>query len=319
MPPRDSDPPSSDSTPALADTDAPASDSPRSPPRSSEPADPPSSPPAHAATPPALPHEIVEDFLSRPLTLQWITALIKRRVPPQQIEDVRQDILEEALTTTSVPRDEKALPSWLRTIATRVISDNLTKQTRRDEREVTMAEPRRAQRAPAPGGEDAGADPDELTYDPFAGIDFGQDGFLIRPWLERQVAGDARDTETLLILLEKAQSGQTYGHVAAERGMSLTALSARIFQFKKKYLPRYRRYRNRAVLLFLLGAAAVVLALAIWILWASMEKAGPDETSPARPGAFPSSSAPSAPRFEPAPQEREPRGVSHPRPADTGE
>jgi hypothetical protein len=48
--------------------------------------------------------------------------------------------------------------------------------------------------------------------------------------------------------------------------MTLVALSSRIHDFKKKYVPRYRRERNRTVLfLLLLLFGAALVALAVWL------------------------------------------------------
>ena len=46
------------------------------------------------------------------------------------------------------------------------------------------------------------------------------------------------------------------------RGVTLTALSSRIFEFKGKYLPRYRRWRMRTLLLLAL-LVLTVLAIAV--------------------------------------------------------
>jgi hypothetical protein len=125
--------------------------------------------------------------------------------------------------------------------------------------------------------------------------------------IEAQVRKSPRDKETLELLLEKASSGKTYDQIAAEHGMSLTALAARVFQFKKKYLPRYQRDRNRAIVLLLLLAAALAL-----FLWALLHGSQGTHREPNLPP-VPSASAPSPPRPR-SPGLFEPHDVAHPRP-----
>ncbi len=88
---------------------------------------------------------------------------------------------------------------------------------------------------------------------------------------------DPRDRgETLAIPLEHARGGKTYEQMAEERDMTLTALSSRIFEFKGKYMPRYRRWRSRMVMLLLLGGVALVMMIVLWIL-----RAAPADIRPA--------------------------------------
>jgi DNA-directed RNA polymerase specialized sigma24 family protein len=261
-----------------------------------------------------LPREILRDFLSRPLTLQWLTAFVRRRVSSQRVEDVRQDVLVRALEATSLPSVERALPSWMRTIAERTIAGDHTKRVRRKEHEKQIDELRdleRLARAHGVAADVAGEMDDEaaeLTYDPRDTMHWDTHRFLIRPWIEAQVRDNARDKETLDLLLEKASSGKTYDEIAAAHGMSLTALAARVFQFKKKYLPRYQRDRNRAIVLLLLFAA-VMLALLVWAL--SHRSQGTDRQPNLPP--VPSASAPSPARPR-SPGLFEPYDVAHPRP-----
>jgi DNA-directed RNA polymerase specialized sigma24 family protein len=300
MSPPGSEPPPSDSDPALGASGDPPKGNPEAP--------------ANDTSPPALPREIIADFLSRPLTHQWVKALVRRRVASRRVEDVCQDILLEAIETKSVPSVERALPQWLKTIALRVIADYHTKRVRRARYEASREQLRELENARERDAD--GESPDDeglekLTYDPTVTMSFGADGFLIRPWLERQVQSDPRDKETLALILERAGSEKTYAKIAEEHGMTLTALSARIFQFKKKYLPHYKRDRNRVFVLLLLAGAAL-LVLAWWVFLRGGAQTNQDRIPPA-PGVVPSASTPSVPR--PAPRGLfEPEGVGHPRP-----
>ena len=185
-----------------------------------------------------------------------------------------QDVLAEALKAAdrSPPAHEDLMSSWLATIARRVVADFLAQRARRAKYEGDMPdEPEGEPGAPdGAAGVEASEDDEppafpEPSYDPrAAGDDEGEvDAWLVRQWLEKQVAGDPRDEETLAILLEHAQGEKTYQAIARERGMTLPALSNRIFEFKSRYIPRYKRWRNRAVLLLVLGGVAIVAEIVL--------------------------------------------------------
>ena len=80
--------------------------------------------------------------------------------------------------------------------------------------------------------------------------------------------------------------------------MTLTALSSRIFEFKGKYLPRYKRERDRSILLILLlGASLVAVGVALWLLLHRAQITPP--VVPVGPAPVPSVTASAAP-FDPA-------------------
>jgi len=127
-----------------------------------------------------------------------------------------------------------------------------------------------------------------------------------------------RDRETLAIVLEHGAGKKTYEQIAEEHGLTPAALSSRIFEFKAKYTPRYRRWRNRALtLIFLGGAAIAAIVVALWIMWSRPAEIGPDRAPP-RPSAVPvpSATASATPEpFEPAlptPPKRPPPPVDKP-------
>ena len=47
--------------------------------------------------------------------------------------------------------------------------------------------------------------------------------------------------------------------------MTLTVLSSRVFAFRQKYAPRYKRERDRVLILLLLFGVAIV-AIVLWLL-----------------------------------------------------
>ena len=114
----------------------------------------------------------------------------------------------------------------------------------------------------------------EPSYDPREGSvdDRELESRSLLQWLERQVVDRPLDRETPAILLEHRLGQETYQTIADERGITLTVLSSRIFEFRNKFVARYKRERERAwllLLLFLFGAA--VVAVLVWLLWARDE------------------------------------------------
>jgi DNA-directed RNA polymerase specialized sigma24 family protein len=193
---------------------------------------------------------------------------------------------------------QATMPAWLRIVARRVLVDFHRKRARRAKYEAPMPnEP-----VPSWSPDDDGANSRwEPSHDPRDASDEWTHtaGRLVR-WLEEQVAAHPRDAETLQILLEHARESKTYGQIAQERGMTLTAVSSRIFEFKVKYMPRYRRERDRSNLLFLfLGAALVLAIVVVWFLLRPAVPAPRLEPPPSTPVPSPSASTSAAP-FEPA-------------------
>jgi DNA-directed RNA polymerase specialized sigma24 family protein len=226
-------------------------------------------------------------YVSRPENLAAMRKKVARKVPRDDVDDVVNVALTKALSTKSPPSSVAGIPGWIRTVVRRAIARYYRERQPRDEREVLT-------------------DLIDEYVDPSTELDWNVDGWLIRPWLERQVEGNDREEELFDILMEKANTGVTYEALAAKYGMTLTALSSRIFQFKKKYVPRFKRYKENAILLLLGGVAAILIAVAL-VLW--LLRARPFDTEPPRPP----SAAPTAPAFVPAPHPPS-RDVSHPNP-----
>ncbi len=195
-----------------------------------------------------------------------VLGIVKKRARPQSEEDLAQDVLAEALRAfeRSPPARDEVLVDWLRTIAQRVVADSVKKQKRRGKYEGDMPEDDDAE---VDGGDmPVGRDPRPIAtagYDPRT--DATLEGRRVLRWLEKQVEESPRDRETLAILLEHGMGKKTYQAIADERGMTLAALSSRVFEFKQKYIPRYRRERERTVLILLL-LFAVGFGLLLWFL-----------------------------------------------------
>jgi DNA-directed RNA polymerase specialized sigma24 family protein len=266
---------------------------------------------ARAISSQPVPVDVVRAFLARPTTGEQIRALAARRAPAEVVEDIIHDTFEEALQAAvkAPPRDAVTLPAWIRTIARRVIADFHAKRERREEYEAPMPSEPVESWSPDEGSPHVPVQawsPDEgpppalaPTFDPrdAQGAWPNSEDRVVR-WVERNVERNPRDRETFEILLERAREGKTYGQIAEERGMTLTALSSRIFEFKGKYLPRYKRERDRSILLLLLWGTGLVVALVgLWLFLHRAPVTPP--IMPVGPPPAPSVTATAAP-FDPA-------------------
>jgi DNA-directed RNA polymerase specialized sigma24 family protein len=222
-------------------------------------------------------------FVARRGTRDWVFAIVKARVPFDDAHDLTQEALAEALKAfvSAPPAIDEALLAWIATITRRVVADFLKKRGRRRTYEGDMPEGHGASSEDGaresasssanddgePGGDRAARGVVEPSFDPREGN--GDDDDLesdsLFRWLEGQVAGSPTDRETFEILLEHGLGKKTYRAIAEERGITLTALSSRIFEFRKKYIARHRRERNRMWLLLLLFGVACVVLVA-WLL-----------------------------------------------------
>jgi RNA polymerase sigma factor (sigma-70 family) len=250
-------------------------------------------------------------ILKRPETRKFVKSRIKGRVPSAHVEDLVQETLREAFEALgkSPPDRLEAMDAWLSTIARRVVADFLTKRNRRKEYEGPMP-PEQGDEGDDQTTHDDGSEveppkvPTELVSDPRESDDEEEaavDGWLVRQWIARQVENNPRDRETFDILLDYAQGQKTYEEIANERGMTSTALRSRIFEFKRRYVPRYKRWRNRALVwVFVGGAMAIVAAILLWLLLRPPE-IGPDPSKvPPRRAPLPSATVSAPPPFEPA-------------------
>jgi DNA-directed RNA polymerase specialized sigma24 family protein len=293
----------------------------RDPPREGDPK------PLEDRAPGAATAEYVRGRVQGKETQRALRGLVAKQVPFAQIDDVTADIVVEVLAAAeqSPPDRADAADDWILTIARRVIADFLTKRRRREKYEGPM--PSRPERDDAGGAsesdglagrpasaEDAASAGDGVpaadawaagsVFEPVAAEP--QDDlypWMVRQWIEREVASNPRDRETFAMILEHVQGSRPYSQIAAERGLEPRALHDRVFEFKSRYRPRYERWRrNLEIVLFLLGgvAVAVVVAIVVWLL-SQPPQIRPDIAPPRpRPVApVPSTSASDEP-FEPA-------------------
>jgi hypothetical protein len=136
------------------------------------------------------------------------------------------------------------------------------------------------------------------------------DGWLISKWLAPLLDESPRDQETYELLVYKARTGKTYAEVAEDHGITVAAMKSRTHELKTRFEPRWRRRRDRMLLLVLAGVATAVLLVAVLLAWLtapSRPKITPDWGPPTRASAARDASAPPEDAFAPAQSATPPR------------
>lgn len=197
----------------------------------------------------------VQDFIR-----SVVARRLGRRAPADLVEDLAQEANVAAMNARTPPRTLATARGWVAIVAVRTVINHF--------------------RDSAPDAEwlDREADVEAL-----ADIDVAPPGepWLMAEWLGQAVAGDERDEETYAMLVYKAQTGKAHDDVATEHGITPGAWKARVHGFKVKYEPRWRRRRDRAVVLWLAGVAlAAALAALAW--WLTLPRLGPTVPAPTR-------------------------------------
>lgn len=204
----------------------------------------------------------VRAFVSRKDVVQWVFDHAKSKVPFDEHEQVAQDALTEAVEKATWPESDEEGVLWatLRTVTDRTIADYLEKRATRREYEGAMPD--------APTLEDEAG---ERVLDEEADIDPARDpeaedgrleGMLLRRFLAHAVKGNARDEETYGWMIAWSDDDKGYAEIARDAKVNRNTVHGRVHEFKEKYLPEYKRWRNRMLLLVLLGA---VLAVAVYV------------------------------------------------------
>jgi DNA-directed RNA polymerase specialized sigma24 family protein len=260
----------------------------------------------------AVTRELTAAFLATKAARDRIREVVEYRVPKgtqeADVEEIVQNALVRALTTTSLAQTVTSLRPWVSRIAQNEVID----QYRRDlkhlvwlNREVDVQE-----LPPDPATEDDDEPPPrklDAVPRPTAETPTG----MLGAWIDGQRLTKA-DRLTLEMIRDLAKNGGTNAALAARFGMTETAWDSRLTRFKDKYVPRWQRHRrNRIVILLVVGGILIALALAA-LRWLSRPPSDvhPDLSVAPRRTA-PSASASAAPpddgrRNEALPPERAP-------------
>jgi DNA-directed RNA polymerase specialized sigma24 family protein len=195
-------------------------------------------------------HEELRAYLCRADVQRRIREVVRARLgkdaPKQLAEDIAQDANVTMLSARALPRSMATADGWVSALARRAVVHHF----RRGSCDAKWLDPE--------------GDVDALPAD---GGEIPRDGWLISAWLAEAVQQNARDEETLELLVYQARTGKKYHEVAADHAITSQALKSRVHEFKKKYEPRWRRRQAMYVLIALLGAALVAIAAAlVWLL-----------------------------------------------------
>lgn len=198
-----------------------------------------------------------------------LTALLRRKLPASEVEDVAQTILCEALASRNIPRDPEELRRWLSGIARHKVADYHRRSARmcRGGSGVDLAD---ASEAPP-------VDP-ALTTEPAA--------FEEREVLSNVLA-DAkarRDVETLQWLVRE-HSGERFSEIAKDSGVSAPVVRQRVSRMRRALRSRWAA---ALTVLVVIGAAAAGIAA----YGAGSEEAIAPEPSAARAAGDTSTAAP---------------------------
>jgi DNA-directed RNA polymerase specialized sigma24 family protein len=243
----------------------------------------------HAGLQRGISPEELRALLANPRTQESIRSVVASRLAGGADSPLMDDLVQEAnllmLASPLGPRSMATASGWVSTIAWRAVADYFRRAGSEDR---WMARDDEADLAALPGNDE-----------PY------QEKVLLSDWLARAVAGNAKDAETLEILLRKARLNATYDQVAAEHGLTSNALRCRVNAFKTKYEAEWRKHRAMLVLLLLLSAIAVAVAAWVWIRSTrNSEQVDPVPsvpTAPLAPTAHPSATASAQDTpFEPA-------------------
>ena len=248
---------------------------------------------------PPVTRALTNAFLATKAALARIREVVEARVPKglqkADVDDLVQQALVKALSTTSLARSVPGMRPWVSTIAQNTVIDRFRadakhlKWLRRDvdvqelppdpANDGEEEEARKLEGVPRPPAEDA-------------------PGMLAR-WIDGQDLSKA-DRVTLEMIRDHAKNGGSNTELAARFGMTTPAWENRLHRFKQKWVPHWKKHRrDRMLLLVLLGAAAVAIALAVlWWLLRPAREIRPDLSVAPRRRPAPSASADAAPPVE---------------------
>ena len=236
-----------------------------------EPPEPPPEPEDPSDDSPRITRQELEAFLVLPETRRLGMALARLKVPEQEAEGIFSDARTDALRTKQLPR-AKSVQSWFSTVCRRAIARWHRKRARRKKHEGPMP-------VAAAVLDEAGLpieDPGDAVVDIDASTDPTREnpvheGMLMRRWMSGAVAGDETARVTFEILEEwmdatededdDAKKNATLRALAKKRGLTEDAFYKRYQRLKETYLPRYKRWRNGMIILFLLGATLLIFVL----------------------------------------------------------
>jgi len=181
---------------------------------------------------------------------------------PTLMEELEQAALVRALEAASPPLFVSSVPGWVARVTRRAIADYF--RAREDDEENL--------------DHDAEATDQSDRHAPRT--DWGAREHLICQWLETQIGDDPAKVETFRLMMECNVVGRPVAEVAADNGMTASALSNRMSKLRKELAPRSAlmdREKPRMFILLgllLFGVAAFIVAalVALWVFLAPVPR-----------------------------------------------
>jgi len=239
---------------------------------------------------PVVSAEVVARFLGRKATIRFMQKIVRERIkgkaPSHRVEDIAQDACGRILASKWRPSSEASLPSWVARL-TKIEVYEFFRGGAKDRKNL-----------------DAEGDVETVRGEDASDVEERVEGgkWHILPWLERQVAGNATEGETLAMFREHAH-GKTYSEIAEATGISENAVTKRIQALKNKYVPLWEKHRwdlenervrrDRLFFLLKLGGFLVAFVAAVLLVWWLLQPRREDIRR--EPEATPSASASAAP------------------------
>ncbi len=181
---------------------------------------------------------------SDPRLLGAIEAMVRRRVPASEVDDIVQSALADAVASTDAPEDPEALRRWLSGVVRHKVADF----HRRHRRELALDE------APEPG-----EDPSHEERD------------LLR-WATRQLPEEGEAQKTLEWMMHEAD-GEKLEAIAERERMPAARVRQRVSRMRAFFRERWRH--ELAIV-----AAALTIAVIAWIVWHREKKIPPIAQDP---------------------------------------
>lgn len=191
--------------------------------------------------------------------LGTVEAMVRRRVPASDVDDVVQAALADAVASPDAPREPEAFRRWL----TGVVRHKVADFHRRNRRELALDD------APEVGTESTGH----------------EDRDLLR-WARRQLPPSADAEKTLEWMMHEAD-GEKLESIAERERMPAARVRQRVSRLRAFFRERWHRELAMALVAMLLVALAWVVSRA--------HRAPPIAHDPSAPSAAPTIQAPPTP------------------------
>ena len=228
---------------------------------------PPDSAPVVVVTPGvAVTRELTYAFLAKKATRDRIREVVEHRVPKgtqeANVNDIIQEVNVRAMETTSLAETVAGMRPWI----SRVAQNHVIDHYRGEAKHLRWLNPSVDVQELPPDAAAEGDDVELPAEDPTAPPRPIEqvDKRMLGPWLHDHVETKAEKL-TLEMIKQKAVTGQSNAQVAAEFGMTEGAFDQRVYRFKAKWIPKWKKHKRDQALVIVL--VALLLGAALWWLF----------------------------------------------------